>query len=510
MRPAGRGVPGPGFPAAGPSALGCPVPGCPVPGCPGRGPPPPGAAAAGPRGLSRGGEVLRGGELHGGAGLTGDRLACARLLRHARLTRYRLTRRHLRHGRVARRGELPRVLTGQRGGDPGLRRYAYGNTLTLLNRLPRGDLRRGSLPGSHRLCLTRRTLRRNHRARLDRHGLRGLRLRLAHGSATAAGRRARGVRLRRGVVVGLVVRNGVVPPLVTRNATGNLLRSDRNPRCRRLDLRRRIRHPVRLGRRQGEHRARARLLGGGPLGRGREGTPTTPGRLSVLAHLGLGTARGQRGRQRLPFAGRGHALRRHRPAQTRTGGRGPGGMLRRRHHSALGHTVRRTVGPVAGRDFGRPPTPSPGTAGSTVAARFRGRRRLLGRTPSASPGGHRGLTAGVVGARHLALQEGVHGGPPGAPPPAAARGLLGYGEFGATGRDRSGDSARPASDGNLQDVRAAAHPRHVVRLQHTAVRPDDPAHDRLVHRISPAYGPRTSIRTTSPRCAAATTTVLSM
>lgn len=121
-----------------------------------------------------------------------------------------------------------------------------------------------------------------------------------------------------------------------------------------------------------------------------------------------------------------------------------------------------------------------------------------------------GLRAGLP--RHLALQEGVHGGPPG-PPPATAllRGRLGESDLG--GDHRSGaerNRARPAPDGHLQDVRAATHPRHLVRLEHTAVRAHDPAHDRLVHRVSPAYGPRTSIRTTSPRCAAATTTVLSM
>lgn len=78
------------------------------------------------------------------------------------------------------------------------------------------------------------------------------------------------------------------------------------------------------------------------------------------------------------------------------------------------------------------------------------------------------------------------------------------------GRTGNRDGPRATADGHFEDVRAAAHAGHLVRLEHTAVSAHDAPHDRLVHWVSPAYGPRTSMRTLSPRSAAATTTVLSM
>src|SRR5207249_4517066 len=107
---------------------------------------------------------------------------------------------------------------------------------------------------------------------------------------------------------------------------------------------------VRLRRRQGEHRTRGRLLRGGAVVRGGQGTATAPGRPGVLGVLrgygllgpdllfGRRGARGQRRRQgRLPAtvtsrtpaasAGRGHALRRNGPAQPRTHGCGPRAVL---------------------------------------------------------------------------------------------------------------------------------------------------------------------------------------
>lgn len=232
-----------------------------------------------------------------------------------------------------------------------------------------------------------------------------------------------------------------------------------------------------------------------------------------------------------PPGGHGHPLRRHRPAQPRSHGRGSRRVLGRGDDRALGDTPGPTV--ARGLDRTRPCASAPGTAGAALtgalgARPLRGNGHLGGillrsRTPPAPPRGsdRARLECGRLRGRDLALQEGVHGGPPG-PPPATAlglllpllplvRGLLGKGDLG-TGRHRSRgrDRPGPAADRHLQHERAAAHARHLVRLQHTAVRPHDSTHDRLVHRVSPVYGPRTSIRTTSPRCAAATTTVLSM
>ncbi|SCD37421.1 hypothetical protein GA0115243_1012109 [Streptomyces sp. ScaeMP-e83] len=56
-------------------------------------------------------------------------------------------------------------------------------------------------------------------------------------------------------------------------------------------------------------------------------------------------------------------------------------------------------------------------------------------------------------------------------------------------RLRGRDGARGGADRDVEDVRAAAHPRHLVGLEHTAVRLDDAAHDRLVHRVSPGERP---------------------
>lgn len=312
------------------------------------------------------------------------------------------------------------------------------------------------------------------------------------------------------------------------------------PRRRRLSLglRRRqscrarvVGRSVRLGGREGEHRAGGRLLRGRALRRGGEGAPsspvllrgtrarrTLPGDRELSLRLGRfgGAARGQRRRQRVLFAavvqrptpGRHrHALRRHRPAETGTRGGGPGAVLAGHHHGTLGHT-----------GLGGPSTAPTGTSGAVpvVAGGLRRYRHGLlplglGPPPAPPSGRH-----GFVGlGRDVGVQEGVGGGTPRPPPPAAlGRGGLHGGGFhgGGLQRGRTGsrDGPRPTADGHFEDVRAAAHARHLVRLQHTAVSAHDPAHDRLVHRVSPAYGPRTSIRTPSPRCAAATTTVLSM
>lgn len=521
------------------------------------------------RGHGLTGNPLRRNRLTGNTGgclprdpLRRDRLAGMPLpldpLRRNRLPGIPLSRNALPGNRLGRqrlpRRSLPRARKPLRGSK------LHSGTGLPDSRLPHTLLLPGTDPSRHPLLpLPGRPLRRNHRTGLPLHldtGLnRGrlptlrlnlllsLRLRLSNSPTPPPSWRARGMRLRRSVIVPLIDRNGIVPPVITgmptRNTPGNLPRRNRNPgrnrnprslrNSRRLRgrSRRNVRRPIGLGRRQREHRPRPRLLRGSPLGRGSQGPAPTPGRLPVLATgvvstTGVigGAARGQRGgRQRLPLTTHRHTARRHGATQPRTRSRGPGGMLGRRHHSALGDTPGHTFRVVPGRTLGRPSAPPPGTAGRPVTAGFRS-GRLVARPPPAPPGRHRGLTTGaagatgttrVIGPRHLALQERVHGGPPGPPPPVAARRRLGQGEFGAaTGSDRSRDGTGPAPDGHLQHVRAAAHPGYVMGLQHTTVRPHDPPHDRLVHRVSPAYGPRTSIRTTSPRCAAATTTVLSM
>lgn len=429
-----------------------------------------------------------------------------------------------------------------------------------------GSGRRGyGLPGGGRArnCLCRNCLRRN--------PLRGCpRRTLLHRSpyrAPPSRRAGNGVRLGRGVIVGRVVQHRVVAAVVglaVRDSGGFGLLEALLGLLLSLDV---LGRAVRLRGRQSEHRTGARVLSGGTLGRGGQRTPAPSGRRRpVRGDTGVGSplrahrvlrtgrtgSRGQRRRQRVLFAalprappgrhghalrGHRHPLRRHRPAQPRTRGRGPR-MLARHDDRALGGAAGRTTGDLVGRalDRARPPAPPPGTTGAggpTVAGTLDSRplrrnrdlvgracRPLLRRTPPPTPGGrsraigrgrHGVATGGRVGLpRDLALQEGVHGGPPG-PPPAASLvgGLLGKGELGpghSAGRDRTG----PAPDRHLQHERAAAHSRHLVRLQHAAVRAHRSAHDRLMHRVSPAYGPRTSMRTTSPRCAAATTTVLSM
>lgn len=294
--------------------------------------------------------------------------------------------------------------------------------------------------------------------------------------------------------------------------------------------------PVRRGGRQREHRTGPGLLRlrGTSLGGRCQGTSTSSGRLRSIARAGRtgpgsrsgGTGRRQGGRQSvlLPAvppgassAGRRHSLRRHGRAQAVPDGRGSRRMLGGRDHGPLGDAVSAVLG--------RPSAPPSGTAGGLAL----GVRRTLGqrrngscRTPAPPSGGRGALRVGGigVGTGRVARQEGVHGGPPGPPPPATGT-LLGTGSHSGTLGPVSGlrrdavhgcrrNGSRPTPDGHFEDVRTAAHPRHLVRLEHTAVGPHDPAHDRLVHRVSPAYGPRTSIRTTSPRCAAATTTVLSM
>lgn len=212
--------------------------------------------------------------------------------------------------------------------------------------------------------------------------------------------------------------------------------------------------------------------------------------------------------------GYGHALRRHGPAQAGARGRGTCAVLGGHHHGALGHPGFGALG-----TFGGPPAAPPGTAGAVpvVAGGLRRYGHLLlvllaRRPPPAPPGGRDGVVGpgGDVG-----VQEGVGGGAPGPPASAAlGRGALDGGALLGAGlqRGRTGnrDGPRAPADGHFEDVRAAAHAGHLVRLEHTAVSAHDAPHDRLVHRVSPAYGPRTSMRTLSPRSAAATTTVLSM
>ncbi|MBB4897841.1 hypothetical protein FHS37_001876 [Streptomyces griseostramineus] len=338
------------------------------------------------------------------------------------------------------------------------------------------------------------------------------------------------MRLRRGVVVaGLVVRNGVVATVVGPGVTGS---GEPGPvpvgRPALLRARGPVEHLglpgllplVRLGGRQREHRAGRGLLRRRALGGGGQRAPTPPRRLRLFLDLGgpgrVGR-RGQRRRQGVLLAGRapgtsaggrGHPLRRYGPAQPRVRRCGPRRMLGGGDDGPLGDPG--TTGTRTGdldrtsgggrRVLGRPPTPPPGAAGHHRALAGRRGRKLCrrglvggGRRPAPAPsGGRRALRpGGVVRARHLALQEGVHGGTP-CPSPSAAGG-----QRGVTGRSglpvhrcdghRGGrDGSRPAADRHLQDERAAAHPRHLVRLQHAAVRPDDPAHDRLVHRVAAA------------------------
>ncbi len=290
---------------------------------------------------------------------------------------------------------------------------------------------------------------------------------------------------------------------------------------------------VRLGGRQREHRTGRGLLRRRALGGGGQRPPAPARRLCLRLSLGLPRdlrlgglgrtgRRGQRRRQRVllaglapgtPPGGGGHPLRRYGPAQPRVRRGGPRRVFGGGDDGPLGHpgTTRtgtgdldRTAGRTRGlRTLGRPPAPPPGTAGDhrALSGRLGRQLRLRGlggdssRPAPAPSGGRRGLrTGGVVRARHLALQEGVHGGTP-CPPPSATGGLRGaVGRSGLLVHRRGGrlggrDGTRPAPDRHLEDERAAAHPRHLVRLQHAAVRPDDPAHDRLVHRVAAAVRP---------------------
>ncbi len=154
----------------------------------------------------------------------------------------------------------------------------------------------------------------------------------------------------------------------------------------------------------------------------------------------------------------------------------------------------------------------------------RSRVRRLCRAPSpasARTGRRRALrtAGGVRGAGNAASQEGVHRGTPGPPPPAArstgagaAGRLLGHRDRPTgdgdrpqngtlrrahrphgTGRPhrtrRAGSLPRPRPHRNLENVRTAAHTRHLVRLQHASVGPHDAPHDRLVHRVPACVGP---------------------
>ncbi|OBQ49140.1 hypothetical protein A4U61_29670 [Streptomyces sp. H-KF8] len=255
--------------------------------------------------------------------------------------------------------------------------------------------------------------------------------------------------------------------------------------------------------------------------------------------------RGQRGRQGVLLTGHlpgelssrrnGYTLRRYGPAQPGVRGGGPRRGLGGRDDGPLGHTAsgagrtdrtgdRAQAGRGGGlRALGRPAAPPSGPAGdrSRVLAGCRSRSRRLrglrggrGRPAPAPTGGHGGLRTGagtLVRPRHLTLQEGVHRGPPGPAPSAAGTLLTAPASGGLLHRDHfrnrrparrypggqrqlrgrlaCGDGTRAGSDGHLEDERAAAHPRHLVRLQHTSVRPYDPAHDRLVHRIAAAVRP---------------------
>ena len=279
-------------------------------------------------------------------------------------------------GLDGRTGMLPRLhrLTGRH------RRHRLSCHAALGDRacLGRMDLR-------HTGCRDRCSLRRN----LLNGNPGRLRLRaLADGPSATPRRHARGMRLRRSVVIGLAVRHGIVPTVVDEGVTGTTLagnlsvsssgntRNTRNtwsprndpwhlplnlrltrhltrhltwyspsrPRC--PSRSRSLGRPVRVRRRQGEHRTGPGLLRRGPLRRGGQRTPAPPGRLptvldiaGTVGTLGMrdgsrvgslrlrrttGGQRGQPRRQRVLFAtsaqgklplGRGHTLRRHGPAE---------------------------------------------------------------------------------------------------------------------------------------------------------------------------------------------------
>ncbi|EPH44011.1 hypothetical protein STRAU_2926 [Streptomyces aurantiacus JA 4570] len=253
-------------------------------------------------------------------------------------------------------------------------------------------------------------------------------------------------------------------------------------------------------------------------------------RQRLLLATAPGPPSGRHGDLRRPRpALRRNALRRHRLAERRR----PGGVLGRRHHGTLGRTrppappttPRRADGPAADRTargtststrstrvgpgacrplgHGPPPAP-PGTAGARTGnlhgTGVIGSGTALGTTRSAGNGTLRGHAPAVP--RNRTVQEGVHRGPPSpsAPTPGAPGGtrrrtgpLSGHqrARTSSLRRHRRTDrgrrsTARTVPDGDLKDVRAAVHARHLVRLQHTTVRLDDAPHDRHVHRVSPA------------------------
>lgn len=233
------------------------------------------------------------------------------------------------------------------------------------------------------------------------------------------------------------------------------------------------------------------------------------------------------------------------PAARRGGSDGPGG---RHRPGGLGRRVRRLlIGPPAA-------PPSGGRPGGTVGAALRAVVAEVG------------LTRGTHGTE--ALQERVRRAPPGAPPatgpltvrtgpvgavrtarvpalavriPAPAVGIgvlvtrvgvlvipvrvlvarvrvgtvrvrvlaVGIGRPVRTG-PRAGHRTGPAADRHLKDVRAAAHPGDLVRLEHPAMGTDDAAHDRLVDGVTTRVGSAHLDADALPRCAAATTIVESM
>ncbi|GAA2791038.1 hypothetical protein GCM10019017_40640 [Streptomyces showdoensis] len=205
-----------------------------------------------------------------------------------------------------------------------------------------------------------------------------------------------------------------------------------------------------------------------------------------------------------------HALRGHGGAERRPGLRALGG----RHDGPFGGPPTTPSGPgrlggpgVLSRDQLTRPTRR-GTRGGRVV-----------RTAAAASGR---LGRGAVLGHQRALQEGVRGGAAGASAPAAVGAVGGGRELGARARvrdpgvggglrgkrgqggqrtrgpgpgvapalartlrrRRGGDGAAPGAEGELDDVRAAGRPRHLVRLDHTVVRVHDPAHDRLVDGVA--------------------------
>ncbi len=318
---------------------------------------------------------------------------------------------------------------------------------------------------------------------------------------------------------------------------------------------------VRPGRRR-EHRARRGLLRRRPLVRGGQRAPAPSRRLRLLVRaralgghvhgdragraVGL-SARGQRGRERLLLTGRapgpasgrcGHTLRRYGPAQPGVGGRGARRVLGRGDDGALGHPrPRRRTGEFdlrtrrtcrGRRVLGGTATPPPGPAGRGRALTGRlGRKlgllglgllRLRGpgrsRPPPAPPGGLRRLRGRdgrslAVTTRRITLEERVDGRPPRPAPSPPCVGSAGAAASSACGAASCGTDPAPPPIGTS---RTNALPL----IPGTSCVWSTPPCARTMPRTTgsctgspPPYGPRTSMRTTSPRWAAATTTVLS-